>query len=218
MSQVNWQIPYVWAALVLAAYLLAACAPAPTATPATASATPAGSAAATATATTAATPTATAMAATAAPGATPMGSGATGLVCVLRPAMTEGPYFVDGQPERSDVRSDTATNTVSPGIPLTLTFTIASQSGGSCIPLAGARIDIWHTDALGIYSGVAGKSGNAMRGWQTTDASGTARFTTVYPGWYRGRTPHIHFKIRVPTASQPPPRSGQIPMAASTAS
>lgn len=199
----NVQSLIACAALALAvACLLVACAPAtaPTATPA---------GAAGASPTTAATPATPPPGATATPTAASAGTPDTAgsgtpaaFACVLRPAMTEGPYFVDGQPERADVRSDTTTGgEIRPGVPLALTFTVASQAGGSCTPLAGARVDIWHADALGVYSGVAGRGGNAMRGWQTTDADGVARFTTVYPGWYGGRTPHIHFKIRVPIAT-----------------
>jgi len=71
--------------------------------------------------------------------------------CVVRPAMTEGPYFVDEKLNRSDIRSDPGFNT---------------------------------------------KGKKFLRGYQVTDTNGIAQFTTIYPGWYQGRTVHIHFKIR----------------------
>lgn len=119
--------------------------------------------------------------------------------CVVRPEMTEGPYFVDEKLNRSDIRSDPSDNSVRPGIPLALAFSVQSVTGAACTPLAGATVDIWHCDAQGSYSDVqsantAGKK--FLRGSQTTDASGAAKFTTIYPGWYQGRAVHIHFKIR----------------------
>jgi protocatechuate 3,4-dioxygenase beta subunit len=69
-------------------------------------------------------------------------------------------------------------------------------------------VDIWHCDALGVYSDVQDPGFNTtgqkfLRGYQVTDAHGEARFVTVYPGWYAGRTVHIHFKIRtVPLAQR----------------
>jgi protocatechuate 3,4-dioxygenase beta subunit len=74
-----------------------------------------------------------------------------------------------------------------------------------CLPLAGAIVDVWHCDALGVYSDVADPgfdtSGQKfLRGFQQTDGDGVARFLTIYPGWYPGRTVHIHFKIRSPAS------------------
>jgi protocatechuate 3,4-dioxygenase beta subunit len=121
--------------------------------------------------------------------------------CVVRPALTEGPYFVDEKLDRSDIRSDPADGTVRPGAPLRLALRVSRLTAGACAPLAGAMVDVWHCDALGAYSGVADRGGRAMgqkflRGYQVTDGDGLARFTTIYPGWYEGRTVHIHFKIR----------------------
>ena len=67
----------------------------------------------------------------------------------------------------------------------------------TCKPIKGAAVDVWHADALGVYSGVQGNTGTFMRGVQRTDAYGVARFTTVYPGWYQGRTVHIHVKVHL---------------------
>lgn len=123
--------------------------------------------------------------------------------CVLTAALTEGPYFVDERLNRSDIRSDPATGVVSQGLPLELTFNVSRVSGGQCTPLTGAYLDVWHCDAAGVYSDVAGAGATRefLRGYQITDASGVARFTTVYPGWYQGRAVHVHFKLRLITGS-----------------
>ncbi len=117
--------------------------------------------------------------------------------CVVRPEMTEGPFFVDKQLDRSDIRDGR------PGRPLALALTVVNATGGQCRPLAGAVVDIWQCDATGVYSAVADGTQSAdasaqqfLRGNQTTNADGGVRFTTIYPGWYRGRTVHVHFKIR----------------------
>jgi protocatechuate 3,4-dioxygenase beta subunit len=117
--------------------------------------------------------------------------------CIVRPAMTEGPYFVDEKLNRSDVRSDPASKTIRPGAPLRLTFLVSSVSSKGCQPLPGAMVDIWQCDASGTYSDVQGAVGQKfLRGYQISDAKGVASFLTIYPGWYPGRTVHIHFKIR----------------------
>jgi protocatechuate 3,4-dioxygenase beta subunit len=123
--------------------------------------------------------------------------------CVAAPALTEGPYFVEEKLNRSDIRTDPATGAVSAGIPLVLTLNLARVADG-CAPLAGATVDIWHCDAAGLYSDEAanGTSGKKfLRGYQTTDANGQVRFTTIYPGWYSGRAVHVHFKVRLYAAS-----------------
>lgn len=127
--------------------------------------------------------------------------------CVVRPEQAEGPFFVDEQLNRSDIRSDPATGLVKAGAPLTLAF-LVSRISGTCQPLPGAMVDVWHCDADGIYSGVedrfAGSTAGQsfLRGYQLTDANGLATFTTIYPGWYPGRTVHIHFKIRMEEAGR----------------
>jgi len=121
--------------------------------------------------------------------------------CIVRPALTEGPYFVDEKLDRSDIRSDPGTGALRPGALLTLNFLVSRVSGSACAALSGAVVDVWHCDALGVYSDVDSARGQKfLRGYQTTDPSGSAKFTTVYPGWYQGRAVHIHFKIR-PTSS-----------------
>ncbi|MGH7414490.1 MAG: intradiol ring-cleavage dioxygenase [Candidatus Rokuibacteriota bacterium] len=121
--------------------------------------------------------------------------------CVARPELTEGPYFVDEQLDRSDIRSDPTDGSVRPGAPLRLALRVSRLTRGACAPLPGATVDLWHCDALGVYSGVQDPGGSTLgrkflRGYQTTDRDGLARFTTSYPGAYRGRAVHIHFKIR----------------------
>lgn len=139
-----------------------------------------------------------------APGATPSLS-VPG--CVVRPELTVGPYFVDNQLNRSDIRSDPTTGKVSQGKQLDLTFNVSQIANGKCAPLEGAMVDVWHCDAAGEYSAVNDQQEGFnnvgrkfLRGYQLTDANGVARFTTIYPGWYPGRTVHIHFKIRAPFA------------------
>jgi protocatechuate 3,4-dioxygenase beta subunit len=121
--------------------------------------------------------------------------------CIVRPALTEGPYFIDEKLDRSDIRSDPATGVVRPGAILNLNFLVSRVSGSACTTLSGAMVDVWQCDALGVYPGVGNASGQKfLRGFQNTDASGSAKFVTIYPGWYQGRAVHIHFKIR-PTSS-----------------
>jgi len=121
--------------------------------------------------------------------------------CVVRPELTEGPFFVDEQLNRSDIRSDPGDGTVRPGVPLRLALRVSRLTRGACAPLPGAMVDLWHCDAIGVYSGVQDPGGSTvgkkfLRGYQATDGAGLARFTTIYPGAYRGRAVHIHFKIR----------------------
>jgi protocatechuate 3,4-dioxygenase beta subunit len=121
--------------------------------------------------------------------------------CVVRPEQTEGPYFVDEKLDRSDIRIEPRDKSIKPGIPLRLEFHVSRVAGRSCAPLAGAIVDVWQCDALGVYSDVRDRSFDTrgkkfLRGYQTTDAKGLSQFLTVYPGWYEGRAVHIHFKIR----------------------
>jgi protocatechuate 3,4-dioxygenase beta subunit len=119
--------------------------------------------------------------------------------CVVVPAQTEGPYFVDEKLNRSDIRSDPSDGSVKEGLPLQLTLHVSSVSTAGCTPLAGAMVDIWHCDAQGVYSDeqANGTTGQKfLRGYQVTDSKGVVQFQTIYPGWYQGRTVHIHFKVR----------------------
>jgi protocatechuate 3,4-dioxygenase beta subunit len=126
--------------------------------------------------------------------------------CIVSPEQTEGPYFVDEKLNRSDIRSDPSDSSVKDGVPLELTLRVSRISSAGCAPLAGAIVDIWHCDALGVYSDVTDPSFNTvgkkyLRGYQVTDANGGVNFTTIYPGWYEGRTVHIHFKVRTEATS-----------------
>jgi protocatechuate 3,4-dioxygenase beta subunit len=67
----------------------------------------------------------------------------------------------------------------------------------TCRAIKNASVEIWHADASGAYSGVAGNGGTWLRGIQRTNARGQVRFETILPGWYPGRTPHIHMKVFV---------------------
>lgn len=144
------------------------------------------------------TPTATSIAATSTP--------STGIGCVVKPDLTEGPYFVDEMLNRSDIRPDPSNGTVKAGAQLQITFRVYDINSSTCTPLVGAQVDLWQCDALGVYSDVSDPGFNTkgqkfLRGYQTTDSSGLATFTTIYPGWYQGRTVHQHFKIRATTVS-----------------
>ncbi len=125
--------------------------------------------------------------------------------CVVRPGQTEGPFFVDGEPERSDLRVDPGTGAIMSGVPLRLAFRVSRVGASGCTALSGAQVHVWHCDAAGSYSSVrerrsSGPGEAYLRGFQNTDAAGTARFLTIYPGWYPGRAVHVHFKIRIADA------------------
>ncbi len=121
--------------------------------------------------------------------------------CIVRPEQTEGPFFTDVELERSDIRKDPSTNFISSGLPLDVTFQILQVDRGECRPLPSAQVDLWQCDATGRYSGFQDRgldlrARKFLRGYQLTDQDGMARFLTIYPGWYRGRAVHLHFKIR----------------------
>jgi len=125
--------------------------------------------------------------------------------CIARPQQMEGPFFVETGLNRSDIRSDPATGNASPGVPLQVTFRVARVAAGACAPLPSAHVELWQCDAAGVYSGVRDGDSKAaaqkfLRGYQVTDASGAATFTTIYPGWYPGRTVHLHFTVRAARA------------------
>jgi hypothetical protein len=125
--------------------------------------------------------------------------------CVLTPELTEGPYWLDDELLRTNITEGQA------GIPFNLSITVKDIT--SCLPIANAFVDIWHCNATGAYSGFGGNSGAGqggpggmggsgpstnetfLRGIAVTDADGVATFETIQPGWYQGRTPHIHIKV-----------------------
>jgi protocatechuate 3,4-dioxygenase beta subunit len=137
----------------------------------------------------------------------PAGMDTSLLACVVRPEATEGPYFVDKQLDRSDIRVEPTTGVASAGVPLTVSFAVTSVNGSECKPISDAIVDVWMCDADGVYSGVQDMGFNTvgkkfLRGFQKTDKNGVAKFVSIYPGWYRGRTVHYHFKIRTTGADQ----------------
>lgn len=107
----------------------------------------------------------------------------TATSCTLTPAETEGPYYTAGAPAKSNLNKD-----VTSGTPLTVTGQVLNQK---CQPLKNATIEIWQANASGQYD----NQGYTLRGKVNTDASGKYTFTTVVPGEYPGRTPHIHIKV-----------------------
>ncbi len=123
--------------------------------------------------------------------------------CIVTPKQTEGPFFVDERLKRSDIRVDPSDGSVKSGVPLHLTLRVSAVDGAGCKPLSGTIVDLWQCDAIGVYSADSGPGSqstaakNFLRGYQVTQADGSAQFTTIYPGWYPGRTVHIHFKISV---------------------
>jgi len=125
--------------------------------------------------------------------------------CVVTPAETEGPYFVDEKLNRSDIRADASGANARAGTALSLAFGVYRMNGSGCLPWTGAQVDVWHCDAGGVYSDVGAQRSvgeNYLRGYQLTDAQGVARFQTIYPGWYMGRAVHIHFKVRAFSGGQ----------------
>jgi protocatechuate 3,4-dioxygenase beta subunit len=117
--------------------------------------------------------------------------------CTLTPSQTEGPFYFDPELLRRDITEGR------PGAPLTMRLQIVDA--GSCAPIPNAVVDLWHADAEGLYSGYLDQGDDGvdtsgetfLRGLQVTNGDGIAEFTTIYPGWYRGRTAHIHFKVHV---------------------
>ena len=138
-------------------------------------------------------------------GTTSGATGGTTVDLVATPAEIEGPFFVDENLNRSDLVTPGASrSTVAGGTPLTLTLTIYSLSGTTATPLSGAHVDIWHCDTVGVYSDEASGSIQSenttgqtwLRGYQVSGTDGVVTFNTIVPGWYTGRTTHIHVKIR----------------------
>jgi protocatechuate 3,4-dioxygenase beta subunit len=116
--------------------------------------------------------------------------------CILTPQSEEGPYYLDPKLVRTDITEG------KPGVPLALRLRLIEA--GSCMPISGARVDIWHCDARGLYSAFReqGDGHNIdqtgktfLRGTQLADTAGVAAFKSIYPGWYAGRATHIHFKV-----------------------
>jgi protocatechuate 3,4-dioxygenase beta subunit len=124
---------------------------------------------------------------------------------LLTPEMTEGPYWVDTQLDRSDIIYDPSNETLQSGFPLLLAINVSQVStSGGITPLPSAYVDVWQANALGVYSDEAVENTLGqlyLRGYQVTDTTGKVHFLTIYPGWYHGRTPHIHCRVRMYSGS-----------------
>ena len=117
-------------------------------------------------------------------------------VCFLTPQSIEGPFYLDPRLVRAQIAEGRT------GVPLRVDLRVID--GATCKPSERARVDIWHADAQGIYSGYQGQGDKQdistvgqkfLRGTQITNSEGAVRFETIYPGWYTGRATHIHFKV-----------------------
>ena len=122
---------------------------------------------------------------------------------IASPELTEGPFFVDKQLYRSNLIAGTKRESVVSGLPLDLQVKVLKLTSNGHVPFIGAQIDVWHADVAGVYSDENNPMNHEntlsqqwLRGYQLTDSKGAVAFQTIFPGWYEGRTPHIHFKIR----------------------
>jgi protocatechuate 3,4-dioxygenase beta subunit len=122
--------------------------------------------------------------------------------CAVATELTEGPYYFDVDSIRSDIREDRSGTLLRLGVRV--------RDAESCEPIENAIVDVWHCDALGSYSGFESASNGSggggssrsddetyLRGAQATNSDGIVEFKTIYPGWYRGRTTHIHAKVHL---------------------
>jgi protocatechuate 3,4-dioxygenase beta subunit len=112
--------------------------------------------------------------------------------CPTSPEETKGPFPIKSPADYvlENIVSDRT------GVALLMTFTIKDSNTDNCGPLAGAFVDVWHCDKDGNYSEYGSVANqHFLRGRQTTDTNGQVSFITIYPGWYRGRAPHIHIEV-----------------------
>lgn len=119
--------------------------------------------------------------------------------CVLIPTETAGPFPLDLTANTTYFRQ--AINESKTGVPLNVKIKILGLN--NCAPMQNVRVNIWHCDKDGLYSGYSqtnnpGQAGlTYCRGYQMTDANGVVEFQTIFPGWYSGRICHIHFQVYV---------------------
>lgn len=112
-----------------------------------------------------------------------------------------GPYFADDSLatfNRADLRANLDGSAAQSGIPLTLTLLVVDTKA-ACAAMSGVQIDLWHCNGAGVYSDIASQNTSTqtwLRGYQITGSSGSVTFTTIVPGWYQGRTTHIHVRVR----------------------
>lgn len=122
--------------------------------------------------------------------------------CTLIPSETEGPFPLDLTENTTFFRK--AVNETKTGVALNVKLRIIGST--NCLPMKNVRVNIWHCDKDGVYSGynnamnAGSTTATYCRGYQFTDNNGVAAFTTIFPGWYSGRICHIHFKVTVSTA------------------
>ena len=130
--------------------------------------------------------------------------------CIADPAETSGPYPADGTNAasgstsnilpvtgivRNDIRSSfIATTTVATGVAVAITLTLVNVNA-SCSPLSGYAVYLWQCDRSGNYSLYTAPAESYLRGVQVSDAAGQVTFTTIFPGCYSGRYPHLHFEV-----------------------
>ncbi len=127
-----------------------------------------------------------------------VGTSSTSGSCTLSPSETEGPFPTKSPTtlQMVDIKSDRT------GTPLSIKITIQDKNN-SCSALTGAMVDIWHCDKDGYYSEYGGtgmqsvnmQAYHFLRGRQVTDADGVVGFSSIFPGWYSGRAPHIHVHV-----------------------
>lgn len=124
---------------------------------------------------------------------------APALQCLLLASATEGPCTEAADQTREDISEGY------PGLPMRLSLRVVDTD---CNPIANAKVKVWHTQLTGSYSGDTPNNGMCLksqadsakhyfRGAQTTDDDGRVSFDSCFPGWYRGRTPHIHYAVTV---------------------
>lgn len=125
--------------------------------------------------------------------------------CVLSPEQMEGPFYFDPKLDRKDITESRK------GTKIALSIQVVAVETARCRPLEKVIVDVWHADAGGLYSGYTrqGDKGDIdtrgktfMRGSRVSDKDGKVEFTTVFPGWYTGRVPHIHVKLRFSNRTQ----------------
>ncbi|MBV7529312.1 intradiol ring-cleavage dioxygenase [Chitinophaga sp. sic0106] len=123
--------------------------------------------------------------------------------CAKSPEETDGPYPLYASRNSTITHVDITEGKT--GIPLYVTINVLNVNN-NCLPLANARVDVWHCDKDGYYSGYTNngylgtqnnEAATFCRGIQTTDANGQVKFATIYPGWYTGRITHIHAQVYV---------------------
>lgn len=131
--------------------------------------------------------------------------------CAANHEQVVGPFYIDGVAERAQIALGHA------GVPLTLR--VALVRAGRCAPLPGAVLDVWHCDALGVYSGFDAlpprppgprpgpppdgppptppitNADRWLRGRRRADRDGVVEIATIYPGWYQDRAVHVHCKV-----------------------